>query len=145
MDHLRQGIGLRGYGQKDPKQEYKKEGFSMFQLMMRSIRANVVGALMRAELRRAEEPAQQQPAQQARGNGEPAKAKPAPAPMEEFDLSKKRPQRMIESRGSVDGSAPQPIRQTPQREGPRLKPNDPCHCGSGKKYKKCHGLDEATA
>ncbi|MFN7132912.1 MAG: SEC-C metal-binding domain-containing protein, partial [Myxococcales bacterium] len=144
MDHLRQGIGLRGYGQKDPKQEYKKEGFNMFQQMMRNIRANVVGSLMRAELRREEAPQPQQQAA-AGGNGTP-KPQPKPAPIEEFDLSKKRAPRMMESRGSIDGSAPEPVRQQPQqREGPKLKPNDPCHCGSGKKYKKCHGLEEATA
>ena len=138
MDHLRQGIGLRGYGQKDPKQEYKKEGFEMFQLMMQSISTNVIGAIMRAELARREAPA---PAAQ-----QPTKA-PAPA-AEEFDLSKKKAPKMIENRGEVaaDGTpaGPSQKQQTVHREGPKLKPNDPCHCGSGKKYKRCHGLEEAT-
>jgi preprotein translocase subunit SecA len=133
MDHLRQGIGLRGYGQKDPKQEYKKEGFEMFQIMMRSIRANVVGTLMRAELRREE----------------PAAGASKREPAEEFDLAKKRAPKMFEGRGAVaadGGSGPPPPgkQQTVHREGPKLRPNDPCHCGSGKKYKRCHGQEESA-
>ena len=138
MDHLRQGIGLRGYGQKDPKQEYKKEGYSMFVQMMNAITSNVVSTLLRAELRRAAEPSaeEQRAAQEARES------------VEEFDLSKKRlPTNMKEGRGEVmAGAAPAPGKQqTVHREGPKVRPNDPCPCGSGKKYKRCHGHEQPTA
>jgi preprotein translocase subunit SecA len=136
MDHLRQGIGLRGYGQKDPKQEYKKEGYSMFVQMMNAITTNVVSTLLRAELRRPEQDAEEREA-----------AAKAREDVEEFDLSKKRlPTNMKEGRGEVmAGGAPAPGKQqTVHREGPKARPNDPCPCGSGKKYKRCHGQQEAT-
>ncbi|MGC4117688.1 MAG: preprotein translocase subunit SecA [Myxococcales bacterium] len=143
MDHLRQGIGLRGYGQKDPKQEYKKEGYSMFVQMMSAITSNVVSTLLRAELKRPEEVAAQEAADAAAAQ----KAKEARESLEEFDLSKKRlPTNMREGRGDVlPGAAPAPGKQqTVQREGPKVRPNDPCPCGSGKKYKRCHGLQDAA-
>ena len=114
MDHLRQGIGLRSYGQKDPKLEYKKEGFDLFQIMKGRVGANVVGTLLRVEPQ--------------------AKAAEVPAP--------RRPQRMVESHGEADASAP----KTPvHHAGPRVGRNDPCPCGSGKKYKKCHlPIDEGA-
>ncbi|HEY3446717.1 MAG TPA: preprotein translocase subunit SecA [Myxococcales bacterium] len=143
MDHLRQGIGLRGYGQKDPKQEYKKEGYSMFVQMMSAITSNVVSTLLRAELRRPED----QAAQEAADAEAAQKAKEARESVEEFDLSKKRlPANMREGRGEVmAGAAPAPGKQqTVTREGPKVRPNDPCPCGSGKKYKRCHGLQDAA-
>ena len=138
MDHLRQGIGLRGYGQKDPKQEYKKEGYSMFQQMMQAINTNVVSTILRAQLqaRAAEEAEQGEAAREARGSI-----------AGEFDLSKKRLPKMTEGRGTVQaGGAPAPGKQqTIQRSTPKVRPNDPCPCGSGKKYKRCHGLEEISA
>ena len=138
MDHLRQGIGLRGYGQKDPKQEYKKEGYSMFQQMMQAINTNVVSTILRAQLqaRAAEEAEQGEAAREARGSI-----------AGEFDLSKKRLPKMTEGRGAVQaGGAPAPGKQqTIQRSTPKVRPNDPCPCGSGKKYKRCHGLEEISA
>jgi len=135
MDHLRQGIGLRGYGQKDPKQEYKKEGYQMFLQMMQAINTNVVSTLLRAELRRA--PAENERPRETEG---------------EFDLSKKRLPKMMEGRGAVaeassSGGAPAPGKQQTVRNAVKAKPNDPCPCGSGKKYKRCHGLmgDEGVA
>jgi preprotein translocase subunit SecA len=118
MEALREGIHLRGYGQKDPKQEYKKEGFVIFGAMMVSINRNVCEKLFHIQIRREEtETAAQNLAQ-----------------------SKKRPRRMVESGGgsAAQASAPQdphPVR----RESPKVGRNDPCPCGSGKKYKKCHG------
>ncbi|MDR0966743.1 MAG: preprotein translocase subunit SecA [Myxococcales bacterium] len=137
MDHLRQGIGLRGYGHRDPKQEYKKEGYQMFVQMMGSIDTNVVSTLMRSQL---DEPSKKEE-DAAREAAERAEA------MSEFDLSKKRLPKMTTSRGDVamaasgeDGGAPAPGKQqTVVRKGPKVRPNDPCHCGSGKKYKRCHG------
>jgi preprotein translocase subunit SecA len=107
MDHLRDGIGLRGYGQKDPLIEYKREGFDMFSSMMERIKSDVLDRLFRVQAVRSEE----QP---------PPVAPPPP--------------RMILNRGDEPAISP-----TVQRQAEKVGRNDPCPCGSGKKYKKCHG------
>ncbi|MFT3714189.1 MAG: preprotein translocase subunit SecA [Archangium sp.] len=124
MDHLRQGIGLRGYGQKDPKVEYKKEGYSGFIRMLASIKSTFVSQIMRAQPRDAN-----------------ADAERLKRVMEE------RARQAVEGRATQDGTPEQkPAEQKPVvREGPKLGPNDPCFCGSGKKYKKCHMGTGATA
>ncbi len=144
MDHLRQGIGLRGYGHRDPKQEYKKEGYEMFVQMMRSIDTSVVSTLMRSQL---SEPSKGEA--DAREEEERAKIERKRAEaMREFDLSKKRLPKMTTSRGDVPGNAQEGgapgKQQTVVRKGPKIRPNDPCHCGSGKKYKRCHGPIESA-
>jgi preprotein translocase subunit SecA len=130
MDHLRQGIGLRGYGQKDPKQEYKKEGYEMFVQMTWRVKSAVVGNVLRLQLVRqetAEEIEQKRLAAQRRAM-----------------------QRITESHAEAgdagDGeSKPRAAKQeTVVRTQPKVGRNDPCPCGSGKKYKKCHGASEAT-
>ena len=120
MDHLKEGIGLRGYAQKNPLQEYQKEGFEMFEEMIDRIHADsvqkvfTVQAVRSEELARLEERRQPAPAKmQMSGGGE------APAP----------------ARGS-GGARPAPSRAA---EAPKAGRNDPCPCGSGKKFKKCHG------
>ncbi|MCK8497449.1 MULTISPECIES: preprotein translocase subunit SecA [Myxococcus] len=129
MDHLRQGIGLRGYGQKDPKQEYKREGYQGFIQTLASIKAQFVSQLMRVQPRSAtsaEEEAvriQRQLAQQQR--------------------------KAVEGRGTAEGkldeaSVAQAARPPAAQQGPRVGRNDPCPCGSGRKYKKCHGAAEAN-
>jgi preprotein translocase subunit SecA len=125
MDHLRQGIGLRGYGQKDPKQEYKKEGYEMFVQMTWRVKSAVVGNILRLQLVRQE-------------TAEEIEAK-------RLALAKK--QRIFETHGAeTDGDARKPVKQeTVVRTQPKVGRNDPCPCGSGKKYKKCHGATEATA
>jgi preprotein translocase subunit SecA len=125
MDHLRQGIGLRGYGQKDPKQEYKKEGYEMFVQMTWRVKSAVVGNILRLQLVRQE-------------TAEEIEAK---------RLALSRKQRMFETHGAqADGDARKPVKQeTVVRTEPKVGRNDPCPCGSGKKYKKCHGATEATA
>jgi preprotein translocase subunit SecA len=123
MEALREGIGLRGYGQKDPKQEYKKEGFTIFGEMIDSIGRNVCEKLYHMQVKR-EDP---QPVRQ------------------------RAPRKTIESGGGTaptagggngqgggDGEA-RPVRRTE----PKVGRNDPCPCGSGKKYKKCHGAQAA--
>jgi preprotein translocase subunit SecA len=134
MEHLRDGIGLRGYGQRDPKQEYKKEGYDVFITMMAATSSNVCSKLFKAHVRKendiermeredAEKHAAQQRAMQMRhggelaGGDEPPAAAPRPAA---------RPQPRVQV---------QPVR----REGPKIGRNDPCPCGSGQKFKKCHG------
>ena len=113
MDHLRAGIGLRGYGQKDPKQEYKRDGFEMFQEMLYLIKENSMKPLCRIKLER----------------------------VSEEDLKhKEQPAEMNYSSGSEEGeSKKQPVR----RKAPKVGRNDPCPCGSGKKYKKCCGKSVA--
>ena len=108
MDHLRDGIGLRGYGQKDPLIEYKREGFDMFSSMMDRIKSDVLERLFRV--------------QAVKGEQQPSTSIPAPPP------------RMILNRGE-EPAAP----STVHRQADKVGRNDPCPCGSGKKYKKCHG------
>ncbi len=109
MDHLREGIGLRGYGQKDPKQEYKREGFEMFQDMLAIMKENVFRAVCRLRLR---------------------------AQVEEDEFKHEDTTKDVKYAGG-DGS--QAKAKTVRREEPKVGRNDPCPCGSGKKYKKCCG------
>jgi preprotein translocase subunit SecA len=128
MDHLRQGIGLRGYGQKDPKQEYKKEGYAMFVQMTWRVKSAVVGNILRLQ------PVRQETAEE----------------IEQKRLAAQRRalQRITESHAEAGGSdgdeRPRPKQETVVRTQPKVGRNDPCPCGSGKKYKKCHGASEAT-
>jgi preprotein translocase SecA subunit len=112
MDHLKEGIGLRGYGQKNPLQEYQKEGFDMFEEMAHRIQEDVVQKLFTVEIAR-ESVAQ------------------------DLEVRQARPQRMVLSHGgeSVDSGRPATVRRPSEKVGR----NDPCPCGSGKKYKRCHG------
>jgi preprotein translocase subunit SecA len=126
MDHLREGIGLRGYGQKDPKIEYKKEGYEMFRVMMDRIAANVANKLYRVRLERQQAaPSQQQAA--------------AEVEVPEF---KHKERRMVMSHAGAAAAAEGgdgEKQKTVRREQPKVGRNEPCPCGSGKKYKKCHG------
>ncbi|MCC8193739.1 MAG: preprotein translocase subunit SecA [Deltaproteobacteria bacterium] len=123
MDQLRDGIGLRGYGQRDPKQEYKREGFAMFQDMIFRIRENVLKSLTRVRL-------QLDAAQDPEAAEEDEAPKSAPSEFKHKESSA--------SNLSYSGSdAPKP--STVKREAPKVGRNDDCPCGSGKKYKKCCG------
>ncbi|MGB8931302.1 MAG: preprotein translocase subunit SecA [Anaeromyxobacteraceae bacterium] len=125
MDHLRQGIGLRSYGQKDPKQEYKKEGYEMFVQMTWRVKSAVIGQILRLQLVRQE-------------SAEEIEQK-------RLALQRRAMQRITESHaeaGGGDEGAPAPKQETMVRAQPKVGRNDPCPCGSGKKYKKCHGLLE---
>jgi preprotein translocase subunit SecA len=125
MDHLRQGIGLRSYGQKDPKQEYKKEGYEMFVQMTWRVKSAVIGQILRLQLVRQE-------------TAEEIEAK-------RMALQRKAMQRITETHAEAGGGgdgAPAPKQETVVRAQPKVGRNDPCPCGSGKKYKKCHGLLE---
>jgi preprotein translocase subunit SecA len=120
MDHLRQGIGLRGYAQKDPKVEYKKEGYDMFQQMTARVRGAVIGNILRVQPRPTESAAQAQE-------------------LERQMAARRQQQAVIETHGTAEEAAAQKP-QTVQRQEPKVGRNDPCPCGSGKKYKKCHGM-----
>jgi preprotein translocase subunit SecA len=110
MDHLRDGIGLRGYGQKDPLIEYKREGYDLFAAMMERIKSDTLERLFLVQAAKGEAPP-------------PPLITSAPPPM-----------RLTLNRGDE----PTPP-QTVQRSADKVGRNDPCPCGSGKKYKKCHG------
>jgi preprotein translocase subunit SecA len=133
LDHLKEGIGLRGYGQRDPLVEYKKESFALFQAMKARIDEEMVRYLWRLR-----------PVMSEGGD--------APVPVRQ---PARRPPALTLSGGSsassmasaLGGAAPRPARSggddapvaTVRRDEPKIGRNDPCHCGSGKKYKKCHG------
>jgi preprotein translocase subunit SecA len=111
LDHLKEGIGLRGYGQKDPLVEFKKEAFTLFEDMMERIDTESVRFLFLMQPAR--------PEQEAR----------------EIEERHRRQQQQIQfSTGPAQAEKPKQV-----RAGAKVGRNDPCPCGSGKKYKKCHG------
>jgi preprotein translocase subunit SecA len=112
LDHLKEGIGLRGYGQKDPLVEFKKEAFTLFEDMMERIDTETVRFLFLMQPARPEEEAK------------------------EIERRQQRKQQDIQFQtGPAQAEPPKPV-----RSGGKVGRNDPCPCGSGKKYKKCHGL-----
>ncbi|MCC6162961.1 MAG: preprotein translocase subunit SecA [Acidobacteria bacterium] len=161
LDHLKEGIGLRGYGQRDPLVEYKKESYALFAAMKQRVDEETVRYLwrLRPMFGRAEAP--QAPVPQhaevpGEGGGAARPAAPAAAPAVPDIFS--RPKRLQENRPSTPAggalfgapaataTAPKPARvggddvqRTVRRDVPKVGRNDDCPCGSGKKYKKCHG------
>ena len=128
MDQLKDGIGLRAYGQKDPLIEYKREGFNLFEEMLDSLNRDVLKLIFRAQVQR---------------------------PDASYFAPRRRPAQaqMVASHQSSTGMGFQGQPQAPsQQQAGKKQPvkldqkvgrNDPCPCGSGKKYKKCHGQVEA--
>ena len=140
LDHLRQGIGLRAYAQKDPLNEYKYEAFALFDAMLDSFRENVVLTMshvaintktqeqLEAEQRAAMQ--QEMALQEGRGEGYlPTDGAPSPDSLDGGNLQQRR------TREASDVIDP----NNPETWG-RVKRNDPCPCGSGKKFKHCHGV-----
>ncbi len=133
LDHLKEGIGLRGYGQRDPLVEYKRESFDLFQAMKARIDEEMVRYLWRLR--------------PVASEGEAAPPLPRPAPRRQTPLTlsggglgsapARRPAQgpPLPPRTGGDDAAVTTIR----RDEPKVGRNDPCYCGSGKKYKKCHG------
>ena len=113
MDHLRQSVNLRGYAQKSPVQEYKRESFSMFTLLLETINVEMVKALCSVSIEQKQSATDEvTPAEKTQTpQPSPQQAKPNPKP----------------------SYAQQPTRTN------KVRRNDPCPCGSGKKYKHCHG------
>ena len=141
MDHLKEGIGLRGYAQHDPLVEYKKESFDMFEEMMQRFQEDTVRYLFHMQIMEAPSPSST-PAPTGDGNG----SQPPPPPRRraatsvddieaQFQRRKKRELEQARMAGASQASAP----QTVVRGSAKVGRNDPCPCGSGKKYKKCHG------
>jgi preprotein translocase subunit SecA len=149
MDYMRQGIHLRGYAQKDPKQEYKREGFTMFNEMLARYKHDVTSMLARvriqteAEVREVEEQRRRQAELRERqmqmqheaapGVESAAASELAPAAAGAPPATDGGPRRLQQA------PPPPPRPQTVVREMPKVGRNDPCPCGSGKKYKHCHG------
>jgi preprotein translocase subunit SecA len=122
LDHLRQGIHLRGYAQKNPKQEYKREAFELFSLMLDSVKRNVTQTLMRVQIRSSDEI-------------EALEAHSLENLQYHHDAIDLPDDEALEA-----GEAQQDVETKPfVREGGKVGRNDPCPCGSGKKYKQCHG------
>jgi preprotein translocase subunit SecA len=153
LDHLKEGIGLRGYGQKDPLVEFKKEAFILFEDMMARIDNETIRYLFHIQIQQAEKsPDEMQLGPEpprgsapphssaqvavasaaARASGPPQHL---PAVAREIERRQQRQQRDLQYQtGPAQAEAPKPV-----RAGAKVGRNDPCPCGSGKKYKKCHG------
>ncbi|MDC1421565.1 preprotein translocase subunit SecA [Gammaproteobacteria bacterium] len=122
MDHLRQSVGLRAYAQKNPKNEYKREAFEMFEAMLNTINTEAIKILFRLEIASEEEIQElEQRSLDAQKN-------------KQMQLQQAKPEQAMGDE-NVQKSNPEPI----TRDEPKLGRNDPCHCGSGKKFKQCHG------
>ncbi len=130
LDGLRDSVSLRGYGQRDPLQEYKKEAFSAFAAMIDAIESEATFALLKMpapELRRVEEDVE---------NSE--------EDYDDMNFTHSEAPALSEGRSSASAGGSEEESQQPYvREGKKVGRNDACPCGSGKKYKKCHGVDEA--
>ncbi|MFO0315369.1 MAG: preprotein translocase subunit SecA [bacterium] len=137
LDHLRQGIHLRGYAQKNPKQEYKRESFELFESMLQSIRNEVTRILMNVRVQSAEEA--QQVEQQVEARAEQSFEQAAYTHSEFPAALDADPESVAlavqQAPVSADDDKEAPFR----RFGAKVGRNDPCPCGSGKKYKQCHG------
>jgi preprotein translocase subunit SecA len=118
LDHLKQGIGLVGYGQKDPLVEYKKQSFVMFQEMLDRIDTNTIRSLFNLQI----------------VSGEPPESVRRRAPRRPSPMTFTGPNQGAAAAGEEAGKV-----KTVVRDQPKVGRNEPCPCGSGKKYKKCHG------
>ena len=131
MDHLRQGIGLRSYAQKNPKQEYKRESFELFQQLLSNLKHEVVRVLSRVEPMTQEQVAEM----------EERRRQEAEAMRKRMEMQHAEASAMAEATASE--GAPEAASEAPAqpfvREGVKVGRNDPCPCGSGKKYKQCCG------
>ncbi|HXW50928.1 MAG TPA: preprotein translocase subunit SecA [Candidatus Acidoferrales bacterium] len=141
MDSLRQGIGLRGWGQKDPRVEYEKEAFELFEDLKIAIQEEFLAAMFQGEDFHIVVQPQQPPPQST-----PVDGQPLPPPQSQAagpgtnaplpDAAALRRFDRLRSNRDESAAGPQPIRNAEKKVGR----NDPCPCGSGKKYKKCHGV-----
>ncbi|MEM8685537.1 MAG: SEC-C metal-binding domain-containing protein [Pseudomonadota bacterium] len=143
MDHLRQGIGLRSYAQKNPKQEYKREAFEMFGTMLEQVKQQTISLLSRIRVQSEEEMAEiarrRQAAQESNLKFQHAEAQA---------MGGSAPQANLPAAGAAQGGSAAAPGRAPQaaaaeapfvRDGRKVGRNEPCPCGSGKKYKQCHG------
>jgi preprotein translocase subunit SecA len=161
MDHLKEGINLRGYAQRDPLVEYKRESFDIFEAMMAKFHEDTVRFLFRMQIlgpdgqpvNAAPEPRRPiPPAPPVASADKPPTLEAAPREIsiptrqasttidaleKEFQRKKQRELAVAQFAGAGDSSQP-----SQRRTGEKVGRNDPCPCGSGKKYKKCHGVEK---
>ncbi|MBL4817101.1 MAG: preprotein translocase subunit SecA [Shewanella sp.] len=123
MDHLRQGIHLRGYAQKNPKQEYKRESFEMFQQMLESLKHDVISVMSKVQVQAQSDVEEME----ERRRQEEAKIR--------LDYQHAAAEALVGGEEAQDLATHIPT----VREGAKVGRNDPCPCGSGRKYKQCHG------
>ena len=123
MDHLRQGIHLRGYAQKNPKQEYKRESFELFQQMLDTLKHDVISVLSKVQVQAQSDVEEME----ERRRQEEAKIR--------LDYQHAAAEALVGAEEAQALAATQPV----VREGEKVGRNDPCPCGSGRKYKQCHG------
>ncbi len=163
MDHLREGIGLQGYGQKDPLIAYKKEGFRFFEMMMNQITGDVIRKLFAVQVTQETNPIQEIEEELERSHDSqgiqynlsesgdlvpvagatPQKTQPqASRPPVDLSHMNKAPRQMTLSRGPMTAGASAGGGMAPISDVAKAGRNDPCPCGSGKKYKKCHGIKD---
>jgi preprotein translocase subunit SecA len=132
MDSLREGIGLRGYGQRDPKKEYQKEGFSLFLDLMQNVKAGVVHKMFHFRLESEDEVARLEEQRRRRVEAQQQRIR-----MSHMDATG---EGLGEEGAGGRGRRPRRggyRQQTVRRDKPKVRRNDPCPCGSGKKYKNC--------
>ena len=176
MDHLKEGIGLRGYAQQDPLVAYKRESFEMFEAMMirfqedtarHLFRMQIIGpdgtpiesaeqlanaqahsATLQAQQQLPQTPISLQPEQPSQtrsaptGQTAPVSNRPPSTTIDALEREfQKKKQRELEQARSVSSASADTNGNAPRRTGEKIGRNDPCFCGSGKKYKKCHGAD----
>ncbi|MBD9416766.1 preprotein translocase subunit SecA [Pseudomonas sp. PDM16] len=127
MDHLRHGIHLRGYAQKNPKQEYKRESFTLFQDLLDSIKRDTIRVLSHVQVRR-EDPAEEEARQRREAE--------AMAQRMQFQHAEASAMPTVDGEQAEEGEL---AVAAPARSEPKIGRNEPCPCGSGKKYKHCHG------
>ena len=125
MDHLRQGIHLRGYAQKNPKQEYKRESFEMFAYMMDQLKFNVISILSRAKFK---------------GEEDATAVNDQLPSFDDAELKHQESSVFNAPSKQKDENKEKVMQSTFIRENKKVGRNEPCPCGSGKKYKKCHGI-----
>ena len=151
LDHLKEGIGLRGYAQKDPIVEFKKEAFVLFEDMMARIDNETIRYLFHIQIQQGEQPGQPQPRPEPPRPQHPPSAQAAvasaaarasepqrlPEVARQIERRQQRQQKDLQYQtGPAQAEPPKPV-----RAGAKVGRNDPCPCGSGKKYKKCHGAN----
>jgi preprotein translocase subunit SecA len=129
MDQLRQGIGLRAYAQKNPKQEYKRESFEMFEALLNNIKYETVRFLSHIQVASEDEMRKLEEQRRLEQEGR------------EYQHADSKSLTSEDSSTGGQKAAPQAkqAQQPQQRQGPKVGRNDPCPCGSGKKYKQCCG------
>ncbi len=143
MDHLKEGIGLRGYGQHDPLVEYKRESFDMFEAMMQRFQEETVRYLYLMQILERPDPQaapRELPVAGAGGNG--SKPRHVQTSVDEIEEAFQRRKRRELDQARMAGGGEQNKVQQVVRSAAKVGRNDPCPCGSGKKYKKCHGGQE---